>query len=194
MVSAINLCQAQSAKNDLIILINGDSIRTKVVSVNDNEAIIDDGENKMDMYPDQVYRIYNNKKTKVYTPSYIQNSIELVKGSKPEIYRIKTTDRSDPTFAELIADGEIMIYYISNTNFAFGAGTGSRVGIGFTTIKSWFAIKKGSGEIILLKSSDDNALFKGNKQRAINLKRFLVDEPELHHAFDAEKKSVISSF
>ncbi|MGA6117063.1 hypothetical protein [Sphingobacterium anhuiense] len=183
------LCKAQDNK-DQIILMNGDSFYTNVISVNDKIAVIADGKDKSEIYPDQVYRIYKAKKNKTYAPSFIEKNLELVKGSKPEIYKIKIKDNSAPTFAELEADGDIMVYFVKDSNFALGGGigTGSKMGlIGFTTVKSWFALKKSTGEIILLRQSDDNALFPGNKKRAENLKRFFTGAPEVIASFENEK-------
>jgi len=183
--------QTKLAKDDYVIFLNGDTIHGKISTVKDKKVILND----TSYYPDEVYRVFRTKKKKMYAPSYLEKSREVVPQSKPEMYRIKNTDRKDPTFAELVEDGEIIVYYFSDVSWGFGVGVGVSSGgampmamIGPTKTRYWYAIKKDTREIMSLRASNDDPFFPGNKKRAIILKRFMSDAPELCTAIDKERK------
>lgn len=68
-------------------------------------------------------------------------------------------------FAELVQDGQMMVYHFKSSSFAVDAGTSGAL-IGFTTTKYWCVLKRCSGEIIELNDVVEDILGHDVKQRA----------------------------
>ncbi|MEJ5054484.1 hypothetical protein [Sphingobacterium sp. MYb382] len=198
--ATVNLCKAQKdySKDGYIVFMQGDTLRGKILSVKKNQVAIDDGKQVQEFLSDQVYRVNNLKKGKMYAPTFLAKSSEPTGGARPGFYRVKTEKLKAPTFAELVVDGEIAVYYFANTNFSlgggasiyggsFGGGIIPSLAIGVAKSKFWLAIKKSTDEIIVLKSSNDG-LFFSDKDKALNLIDLMEETPTLQDALANERK------
>ena len=195
MMALIFLClfataiygQKKYIDTDSIIMMDGSNLYGKVSSVTDDKLTLDDGNAKMDFYPSQVYRVYQNSKGKIFAPSYIERGLEKVKNSKPQMFRINKEKSGEIRFAELVQDGEIMVYYFKSSALAVGGGTSGAL-FGFTTTKYWCALKRSSGQIIELNDVVKDILGHDVKERAKNLSVLIKDEPKLLEQFLLERK------
>jgi hypothetical protein len=166
---------------------NGDSLYGKVSSVTDRKLTLDDGNTKMDVFSDEVYRVYQNSKGKIFAPFYIEKGLEKIKNTKPQFFRINKEKSAEIRFAELLQDGEILVYYFKSSAAAIGGGTSGAL-LGFTTTKYWCAFKRSSGEIIELNDVVKDILGQDVKQRAKALSALIKDEPNLLEEFLLERK------
>lgn len=187
LLSTTLYAQKKSNHQDCIVLMNGDSLYGKVSSVTDRKLTLDNGNSKMDVFPDQVYRVYQNSKGKIFAPSYIEKGLEKVKNTKPQFFRINKEKSGEIRFAELLQDGEILVYYFKSSAAAVGGGTSGAL-LGFTTTKYWCAFKRSSGEIIELNDVVKDILGQDVKQRAKALSTLIKDEPNLLDQFLLERK------
>ena len=132
---------------------------------------------------------------KVYAPSYVEKGLEPVPGTSPQTYRVRMANDLEATFAEVLVDGEIMAYFISELHFGGSGGmmigsggAAPMIGVGFTKSKYAYALKKATGEVIEI-NSNSNGLFSNNKKkRTLTLGRLINDEPELFAEFEKEQK------
>ncbi|APU95036.1 hypothetical protein BV902_00735 [Sphingobacterium sp. B29] len=188
LIFSETLCaQKKSNSTDYIVFMNGDSLYGKISSVTDSKLSWRDGDTQMDFFPDQVFRVYQNSKSKIFAPSYIETGLEKVKNTKPQIFRINKEKSEELRFAELIQDGEIMVYYFKSSGLAVGGGTSGPI-LGFTTTKYWCALKRSSGEIIELNDVVKDILGNDVKQRAKALSALIEDEPSILKQFQLERK------
>ncbi|WP_088163350.1 hypothetical protein [Sphingobacterium sp. G1-14] len=188
LIFSETLCaQKKSNNTDYIVFMNGDSLYGKISSVTDSKLSWRDGDTQMDFFPDQVFRVYQNSKSKIFAPSHIETGLEKVKNTKPQIFRINKEKSEELRFAELILDGEIMVYYFKSSSLAVGGGTSGPI-LGFTTTKYWCALKRSSGEIIELNDVVKDILGNDVKQRAKALSALIEDEPTILKQFQLERK------
>lgn len=196
-ISTLSL-QAQDKQKpmDYLVLMNADTVYGKISSVKDHKLKFEDQQNqKLIFTPDQVYRAYWETKKKVYAPSFVENGLEPVPGTSPQTYQITKAYDAEPTFAEVLVDGEIMAYYVSELHFGGGGGmmigtggAGPMIGIGFSKSKYAYAVKKATGEVIEINSNTNGLFSNSKKKRTLTLGRLINDEPELFAAFEKEQK------
>ncbi|WP_293942899.1 MULTISPECIES: hypothetical protein [unclassified Sphingobacterium] len=188
--------QGDLKKLDYLILMNADTLYGKITSVKDHKLKFENQQKeKLTFTPDQVYRAYWQTKKKVYAPSYVEKGLEPVPGTSPQTYRVRMANDLEPTFAEVLVDGEIMAYFISELHFGGSGGmmigsggAAPMIGVGFTKSKYAYALKKATGEVIEI-NSNSNGLFSNNKKkRTLTLGRLINDEPELFAEFEKEQK------
>lgn len=188
--------QGDLKKLDYLILMNADTLYGKITSVKDRKLKFENQQKeKLTFTPDQVYRAYRQTKKKVYAPSYVEKGLEPVPGTSPQTYRVRMANDIEATFAEVLVDGEIMAYFISELHFGGSGGmmigsggAAPMIGVGFTKSKYAYALKKATGEVIEI-NSNSNGLFSNNKKkRTLTLGRLINDEPELFAEFEKEQK------
>lgn len=188
--------QGDQKKLDYLVLMNADTLYGKISSVKDRKLKFEDQEKeKLTFAPDQVYRAYWRSKKKVYAPSYVENGLEPVPGTSPQTYQVRKTPDLEPTFAEVLVDGEIMAYFVSELHFGGsggmmigGGGAAPMIGVGFTKSKYAYALKKATGEVIEINSNSNGPFSSNKKKRALTLGRLINDEPELFAEFEKEQK------
>lgn len=188
--------QKNEQKEDWLVLMNADTLYGKITSVKDRRLKFEnEHKEKLTFTPDQVFRAYWQSKKKVYAPSYVENGLEAVPGTSPQVYQIRRDYDLEPTFAEVLVDGEIMAYYVSELNFGGEGGMmiGSggafpMVGLSINKSKRAYALKKATGEVIEI-SNNTNGLFSGSKKkRTITFGKLINDEPVLFAEFEKEQK------
>jgi len=188
--------QVNEKKADYLVLMNADTLYGKISSVKDRKLKFENlQKEKLTFTPDQVFRAYWQSKKKVYAPSYVENGLDPVPGTSPQIYQVRKAQDLEPTFAEVLVDGEIMAYYVSELHFGGSGGmmigsggAAPMIGVGFTKSKYAYALKKATGEVIEI-NSNSSGLFSGNKKkRTLTLGRLINDEPELFAEFEKEQK------
>jgi len=188
--------QEAAKKLDYVVLMNADTLYGKISSIKDHQLKFENQQKeKLTFTPDQVFRAYWESKRKVYAPSYVENGLEPVQGTSPQVFQIGRYYTEEPTFAEVLVDGEIMVYYVSNLNLGGGGGMmfgtgggGTMLSIGVSKSKYAYALKKSTGEVIEI-NSNTNGLFSNSKKKGtIALGRLINDEPELFAEFENEKK------
>lgn len=206
LYSALSVCFLLSAttlwaqddpkKPDYLILMNADTLYGKISSVKDRKLKFENlQKEKLTFTPDQVYRAYWQAKKKVYAPSYVENGLEPVPGTSPQTYQVRKAPELEATFAEVLVDGEIMAYFVSELHFGGSGGmmigsggAGPMIGVGFSKSKYAYALKKATGEVIEI-NSNANGLFSNNKKkRTVTLGRLINDEPGLFAEFEKEQK------
>lgn len=197
IISAHSLrAQDKQKPMDYLVLMNADTVYGKISSVKDHKLKFEDQQHqKLTFAPDQVYRAYWESKKKVYAPSFVENGLEPVPGTSPQTYQIAKSYDVEPTFAEVLVDGEIMAYYVSELHFGGGGGmmigtggTGPMIGIGFSKSKYAYALKKATGEVIEINSNTNGLFSNSKKKRTLTLGRLINDEPELFAEFEKEQK------
>jgi hypothetical protein len=110
------------------------------------------------------------------------------------MYRIQKGLNQNPTFAEVLADGEIIAYYVSETKvsggagIAIGGGAGTMGNIMVNKYKHAYALKKSTGEVIEINSNHNGWFSDVKKKRPIIFAKLINDEPELFAEFENEKK------
>ena len=194
--STVIHAQVTETNSDYLVLMNADTLYGKISSVKDRKLKFESlQKEKLTFTPDQVFRAYWKSKKKVYAPSYVENGLEPVPGTSPQTYQIRKTPDLEPTFAEVLVDGEIMAYYVSELHFGGSGGmmigsggAAPMIGVGFTKSKYAYALKKATGEVIEI-NSNSSGLFSGSKKkRTLTLGRLINDEPELFAEFEKEQK------
>ncbi|WP_293955992.1 MULTISPECIES: hypothetical protein [unclassified Sphingobacterium] len=188
--------QEVAKKLDYVVLITADTLYGKISSIKDHKLKFENQQKeKLTFTPDQVFRAYWESKRKVYAPSYVENGLEPVQGTSPQVFQIGRYYTEEPTFAEVLVDGEIMVYYVSNLNLGGGGGMmfgtgggGTMLSIGVSKSKYAYALKKSTGEVIEINSNTNGLFSNSKKKRAIALGRLINDEPELFAEFENEKK------
>lgn len=197
IISAHSLrAQDKQKPMDYLVLMNADTVYGKISSVKDHKLKFEDQQNqKLTFTPNQVYRAYWESKKKVYAPSFVENGLEPVPGTSPQTYQIAKSYDVEPTFAEVLVDGEIMAYYVSELHFGGGGGmiigtggAGPMIGIGFSKSKYAYALKKATGEVIEINSNTNGLFSNSKKKRTLTLGRLINDEPELFAEFEKEQK------
>ena len=196
--SILMTARAQEAakKIDYLVLMNADTLYGKISSIKDHKLKFENQQKeKLTFAPGQVFRAYWESKRKVYAPSYVENGLEPVQGTSPQIFQIGRYYTEEPTFAEVLVDGEIMVYYVSNLNLGGGGGMmfgtgggGTMLSIGISKSKYAYALKKSTGEVIEISSNTNELFSNSKKKRTIALGRLINDEPELFAEFENEKK------
>ncbi|MDR2275209.1 MAG: hypothetical protein LBF27_30135 [Sphingobacterium sp.] len=196
LVSTGMHAQVIEKDKDYLILMNADTLYGKISSVKDRKLKFENlQKEKLTFTPDQVYRAYWQAKKKVYAPSYVENGLEPVPGTSPQTYQVRKAPELEATFAEVLVDGEIMAYFVSELHFGGSGGmmigsggAGPMIGVGFSKSKYAYALKKATGEVIEI-NSNANGLFSNNKKkRTVTLGRLINDEPELFAEFEKEQK------
>ncbi|MNE12487.1 hypothetical protein D3C87_998770 [compost metagenome] len=194
--SAVVQAQKDEKNVDYLILMNADTLYGKISSVKDRKLKFETlQKEKLTFTPDQVFRAYWQSKKKVYAPSYVENGLDPVPGTSPQTYQVRKAQDLEPTFAEVLVDGEIMAYFVSELHFGGSGGmmigsggAAPMIGVGFTKSKYAYALKKATGEVIEI-NSNSSGLFSGNKKkRILTLGRLINDEPELFAEFEKEQK------
>ncbi|MDF2516828.1 MAG: hypothetical protein K0R59_2124 [Sphingobacterium sp.] len=194
--STVIHAQVTETNADYLVLMNADTLYGKISSVKDRKLKFESlQKEKLTFTPDQVFRAYWKSKKRVYAPSYVENGLEPVPGTSPQTYQIRKAPDLEPTFAEVLVDGEIMAYYVSELHFGGSGGmmigsggAAPMIGVGFTKSKYAYALKKATGEVIEI-NSNSSSLFSGNKKkRTLTLGRLINDEPELFAEFEKEPK------
>ncbi|WP_286883905.1 MULTISPECIES: hypothetical protein [Sphingobacterium] len=188
--------QEATKKLDYVVLMNADTLYGKISSIKDHKLKFENQQKeKLTFTPDQVFRAYWESKRKVYAPSYVENGLEPVQGTSPQVFQIGRYYTEEPTFAEVLVDGEIMVYYVSNLNLGGGGGMmfgtgggGTMLSIGVSKSKYAYALKKSTGEVIEINSNTNGLFSNSKKKRTIALGRLINDEPELFAEFENEKK------
>ena len=188
--------QGDLKKLDYLILMNADTLYGKISSVKDRKLKFENQQKeKLTFTPDQVYRAYWQTKKKVYAPSYVEKGLEVVPGTSPKMYRIQKGTDQDPTFAEVLSDGEIMAYYVSELKFSGGAavnvsggGAGMMPTIMVNKNKYAYALKKGTGEVAEINSNNNGLFSNAKKKRQITFTQLINDEPALLAEFEKEQK------
>ncbi|WP_343321014.1 hypothetical protein [Sphingobacterium multivorum] len=188
--------QEGTKKLDYVVLMNADTLYGKISSIKDHKLKFENQQKeKLTFTPDQVFRAYWESKRKVYAPSYVENGLEPVQGTSPQVFQIGRYYTEEPTFAEVLVDGEIMVYYVSNLNLGGGGGMmfgtgggGTMLSIGVSKSKYAYALKKSTGEVIEINSNTNGLFSNSKKKRTIALGRLINDEPELFAEFENEKK------
>ncbi|WP_367329811.1 hypothetical protein [Sphingobacterium multivorum] len=188
--------QEAAKKLDYVVLMNADTLYGKISSIKDHKLKFENQQKeKLTFTPDQVFRAYWESKRKVYAPSYVENGLEPVQGTSPQVFQIGRYYTEEPTFAEVLVDGEIMVYYVSNLNLGGGGGMmfgtgggGTMLSIGVSKSKYAYALKKSTGEVIEINSNTNGLFSNSKKKRTIALGRLINDEPELFAEFENEKK------
>ncbi|WP_336830700.1 hypothetical protein [Sphingobacterium multivorum] len=188
--------QEAAKKLDYVVLMNADTLYGKISSIKDHQLKFENQQKeKLTFTPDQVFRAYWESKRKVYAPSYVENGLEPVQGTSPQVFQIGRYYKEEPTFAEVLVDGEIMVYYVSNLNLGGGGGMmfgtgggGTMLSIGVSQSKYAYALKKSTGEVIEINSNTNGLFSNSKKKRTIALGRLINDEPELFAEFENEKK------
>jgi hypothetical protein len=196
--SILMTARAQEAakKLDYLVLMNADTLYGKITSIKDHNLKFENQQKeKLTFAPGQVFRAYWESKRKVYAPSYVENGLEPVQGTSPQVFQIDRNYTEEPTFAEVLVDGEIMVYYVSNLNLGGGGGMmfgtgggGTMLSIGVSKSKYAYALKKSTGEVIEINSNTNGLFSNSKKKRTIALGRLINDEPELFAEFEKEKK------
>ncbi|WP_394676651.1 hypothetical protein [uncultured Sphingobacterium sp.] len=184
------------AKNlDYLVLMNADTLYGKISSVKDQKLKFENQQKeKLTFEPGDIYRVYWQSKKKVYAPSYVEDGLEAVPGTSPKMYRIQKGLNQNPTFAEVLADGEIIAYYVSETKvsggagIAIGGGAGTMGNIMVNKYKHAYALKKSTGEVIEINSNHNGWFSDVKKKRPIIFAKLINDEPELFAEFENEKK------
>jgi len=194
--SAVVQAQKDEKNVDYLVLMNADTLYGKISSVKDSKLKFENlQKEKLTFTPDQVFRAYWQSKKKVYAPSYVENGLDPVPGTSPQTYQVRKAQDLEPTFAEVLVDGEIMAYFVSELHFGGSGGmmigsggAAPMIGVGFTKSKYAYALKKATGEVIEI-NSNSSGLFSGNKKkRILTLGRLINDEPELFAEFEKEQK------
>ncbi|WP_223584244.1 hypothetical protein [Sphingobacterium sp. GVS05A] len=194
--SAVVQAQKDEKNVDYLVLMNADTLYGKISSVKDRKLKFENlQKEKLTFTPDQVFRAYWQSKKKVYAPSYVENGLDPVPGTSPQTYQVRKAQDLEPTFAEVLVDGEIMAYFVSELHFGGSGGmmigsggAAPMIGVGFTKSKYAYALKKATGEVIEI-NSNSSGLFSGNKKkRILTLGRLINDEPELFAEFEKEQK------
>lgn len=188
--------QEATKKLDYVVLMNADTLYGKISSIKDHKLKFENQQKeKLTFTPDQVFRAYWESKRKVYAPSYVENGLEPVQGTSAQVFQIGRYYTEEPTFAEVLVDGEIMVYYVSNLNLGGGGGMmfgtgggGTMLSIGVSKSKYAYALKKSTGEVIEINSNTNGLFSNSKKKRTIALGRLINDEPELFAEFENEKK------
>ncbi|RKF32575.1 hypothetical protein BCY89_15520 [Sphingobacterium siyangense] len=188
--------QEAAKKLDYLVLMNADTLYGKITSIKDHKLKFENQQKeKLTFAPGQVFRAYWESKRKVYAPSYVENGLEPVQGTSPQVFQIDRNYTEEPTFAEVLVDGEIMVYYVSNLNLGGGGGMmfgtgggGTMLSIGVSKSKYAYALKKSTGEVIEINSNTNGLFSNSKKKRTIALGRLINDEPELFAEFEKEKK------
>ncbi|HAE67536.1 MAG TPA: hypothetical protein DCG77_10080 [Sphingobacterium sp.] len=188
--------QEAAKKLDYLVLMNADTLYGKISSIKDHKLKFENQQKeKLTFAPGQVFRAYWESKRKVYAPSYVENGLEPVQGTSPQVFQIGRYYTEEPTFAEVLVDGEIMVYYVSNLNLGGGGGMmfgtgggGTMLSIGISKSKYAYALKKSTGEVIEISSNTNELFSNSKKKRTIALGRLINDEPELFAEFENEKK------
>ena len=180
---------------DYVVLMNADTLYGKISSIKDHKLKFENQQKeKLTFEPGDVYRAYWQSKKKVYAPSYVEDGLEVVPGTSPKMYRIQKGLSQDPTFAEVLADGEIIAYYVSETKvgggagIAIGGGGGTMGSIMVNKYKHAYALKKTTGEVIEINSNHNGLFSDVKKKRPITFGKLINDEPELFAEFENEKK------
>ena len=193
--TSIVRAQETAKDQDYLVLMNADTIYGKISSIKDHRLKFENQQKeKLTFQPGDVYRAYWQSKRKVYAPSYVENGLEVVPGTSPEMYRIRKGLSQGPTFAEVLVDGEIMAYYVSETKVGAGAGVaiggggGTMGNIMVTKYKHAYALKKSTGEVIEINSNHNGLFSDVKKKRPIIFGKLINDEPELFAEFENEKK------
>ncbi|MGF7024321.1 hypothetical protein [Sphingobacterium sp. HSC-15S19] len=196
--SILMTARAQEAakKLDYLVLMNADTLYGKISSIKDHKLKFENQQKeKLTFAPGQVFRAYWESKRKVYAPSYVENGLEPVQGTSPQVFQIGRYYTEEPTFAEVLVDGEIMVYYVFNLNLGGGGGMmfgtgggGTMLSIGISKSKYAYALKKSTGEVIEISSNTNEIFSNSKKKRTIALGRLINDEPELFAEFENEKK------
>lgn len=195
-ISMTARAQEGTNKSDYVVLMNADTLYGKISSIKDHQLKFENQQKeKLTFTPDQVFRAYWESKRKVYAPSYVENGLEPVQGTSPQVFQIGRYYTEEPTFAEVLVDGEIMVYYVSNLNLGGGGGMmfgtgggGTMLSIGVSKSKYAYALKKSTGEVIEINSNTNGLFSNSKKKRTIALGRLINDEPELFAEFENEKK------
>lgn len=195
-ISMTARAQEGTNKSDYVVLMNADTLYGKISSIKDHKLKFENQQKeKLTFTPDQVFRAYWESKRKVYAPSYVENGLEPVQGTSPQVFQIGRYYTEEPTFAEVLVDGEIMVYYVSNLNLGGGGGMmfgtgggGTMLSIGVSQSKYAYALKKSTGEVIEINSNTNGLFSNSKKKRTIALGRLINDEPELFAEFENEKK------
>lgn len=193
-------CKAQNkyANDGYIVFMEGDTLRGRILSAKNTHVAIDNGQQAQEFLAEKVYRVYDLRKNKVYAPTFLAKSSEPMAGARPGYYRVKTEKLKAPTFAQLLEDGEIAVYYFSNTNLGIGGGASIFAGSGgggilpsialnVSKTKLWLAIKKKTDEIIVLKSSNAD-FYVSDNDKANNLINLMDETPNLQEALVKERK------
>ncbi|OOG15780.1 hypothetical protein BWD42_24190 [Sphingobacterium sp. CZ-UAM] len=194
--STVIHAQVTETNSDYLVLMNADTLYGKISSVKDRKLKFESlQKEKLTFTPDQVFRAYWKSKKKVYAPSYVENGLEPVPGTSPQTYQIRKTPDLEPTFAEVLVDGEIMAYYVSELHFGGSGGmmigsggAAPMIGVGFTKSKYAYALKKATGEVIEINSNSSGLFSSSKKKRTLTLGRLINDEPELFAEFEKEQK------
>lgn len=188
--------QASPKELDYLVLTNADTVYGKITSVKDHRIKFENQQKEKFVFePDQVFRAYWQSKKKVYAPSYVEKGLEPVPGTSPQIFQVGKYYTEAPTFAEVLVDGEIMVYYVSNLNVGGGGGmmlgtggSGTMLSVGFSKSKYAYALKKATGEVIEIDSNSGQLFSNNKKKRTITLGRLINDEPALFAEFQNEDK------
>ncbi|MBD1432340.1 hypothetical protein H8B06_05850 [Sphingobacterium sp. DN00404] len=184
---------------DYVVTMERDTIFGKITSVTDKKLKIKTATTKRTFRPNEVFRAMDNKK--VYAPSRVEYGLERVPGIEPKLYHFSERKATKPpTFAEVITDGEIVLYYFIKTSTAMApagfAGGQHMPGMFFTSNqKNYFAIKKSTGDAIEIKKSGFYLFGNMSKKKiAINLAKLIEDEAEWMKKFEEEDSLNLDRF
>lgn len=129
--------------------------------------------------PTRVYRVYDAREDRLYSPSYIQNCIVRLKDSEPRMYTISEQRRQmfKPLFVEVVTDGAIVVYaFVKSSTMSGGLN-------GFPTTQSSlrvYALKRATNEIVELKKTGAVLFFEVNGTKIKNNHSSIFsDVPEL---------------
>ncbi|WP_313154517.1 hypothetical protein [Sphingobacterium multivorum] len=194
-ISMTARAQEGTNKSDYVVLMNADTLYGKISSVKDQKLKFENlQKEKLTFGPSEVYRVYWQSKKKVYAPSYVEDGLEVVPGTSPKMYRIQKGLNQEPAFAEVLADGEIIAYYVSETKInggagvAIGGGAGTMGNIMVNKYKHAYALKKSTGEVVEINSNHNGWFSDVKKKRPILFAKLINDEPELFAEFENEQK------
>lgn len=142
---------------------------------------VDGKKSKLD--PQAIYRVYDAKRDALYAPSFIQNSIVKIAGSNPKMYRLdeQRAARSKPLFAQVLADGAIVVYSFVKTQTMGGSMMGPAPSMTSThQSHRVYALKRSTKEIVEMRKTGTVVFFQVNATKLKNNQSTLFsDFPEL---------------
>ena len=201
LLTVLGLCLTSllyaQKEQDYVITMKGDTIVGEISSVKPKKLSIKTATSKMSFKANEVFKVRDSKKQKLYMPSRvgIQGGLERVRGTELDIYHLsKRKANKLPLITEVITDGEIIIYLFEQSSAPMFYGGGGAVGgagmmVGGGSKSTYFAMKKSTGEIVEIKKSgfviETNKL---KKKTTRDMAKLLEDEPEWLQQFEKEEK------
>lgn len=189
-----NFAFAQSVIKDYYVNLKNDTIYGEFASLANGRIKFKVDGKKLTLDPKETYRVYNSEKSKLYAATYIQKCLVKIEGSDPKMYKISERLRKieKPLFAEVVTDGEIVVYNFDVKQFV---GSGGMVGMGvggfnsMHTSDQFYALKKSSNEILELRKTGPILYFNVSVSKiSKNLDAFFDGNSEILDAIEKEPK------